>query len=66
MNDMNDMNDMNGRENGRENDMNGRCLCFFSNFGNSFFPRDYVSVYVGLCNYGGLIDTLFTDVEGVA
>jgi hypothetical protein len=21
---------------------------------------------VGLCNYGGLIDTLFTDVEGVA
>ena len=21
---------------------------------------------LGLCNYGGLIDTLFTDVEGVA
>jgi hypothetical protein len=21
---------------------------------------------VGICNYGGLIDTLFTDVEGVA
>jgi hypothetical protein len=21
---------------------------------------------IGLCNYGGLIDTLFTDVEGVA
>ena len=24
------------------------------------------SVDLGLCNYGGLIDTLFTDVEGVA
>jgi hypothetical protein len=21
---------------------------------------------IGICNYGGLIDTLFTDVEGVA
>ena len=25
-----------------------------------------VDAEVGLCNYGGLIDTLFTDVEGVA
>jgi hypothetical protein len=28
--------------------------------------RSPVQEPIGLCNYGGLIDTLFTDVEGVA
>ena len=26
----------------------------------------WYDIRLGLCNYGGLIDTLFTDVEGVA
>ena len=29
-------------------------------------PGTRVARPLGICNYGGLIDTLFTDVEGVA
>ncbi len=31
-----------------------------------FFGSARTNKRLGMCNYGGLIDTLFTDVEGVA
>jgi hypothetical protein len=38
----------------------------FGNLGRVLHPLPVTHPQLGVCNYGGLIDTLFTDVEGVA